>query len=86
MQQRPINMSKEVFRDSRWCYENSIFRITKYSLWRDLKINLYININMLFDEIINEMRAHIMNALQRIENIERIVTNLDEKISQLSKS
>ena len=34
---------------------------------------------MLFDEIVNEMRAHIMNALQRIENIERLVTNLDEK-------
>ena len=41
---------------------------------------------MLFDEIINEMRAHIMNALTRIENIERLVINLDEKISQLQKS
>ena len=41
---------------------------------------------MMFDEIIAELRQQIQMALNKIDNIERVVMSIDAKISQNLKS
>ena len=41
---------------------------------------------MMFDDIIAELRQQIQMALNKIDNIERVVISLDAKMSQNLKS